>query len=178
MTLRVRGLAAGLALILAACATTPLQRPAQLSSMAQLPGWNAENHVAAFAAVRQACAFKATRSRFCLDVVGRGGLGEDAARTFLETHLRAEPIDGEGLLTAYFSPRYEARASREGEFTAPLRPPPADPGSAPDRAAIDRSPAPDALAWMRPEDLFFLQVQGSGVPHQAPAYPSDAAPMD
>jgi membrane-bound lytic murein transglycosylase A len=32
-----------------------------------------------------------------------------------------------------------------------------------DRAAIERTPAPAALAWMRPEDLFFLQIQGSGV---------------
>ena len=31
-----------------------------------------------------------------------------------------------------------------------------------DRTAIETSPAPDALAWMRPEDLFFLQIQGSG----------------
>ncbi len=32
-----------------------------------------------------------------------------------------------------------------------------------DRATIESRPAPDALAWMRPEDLFFLQIQGSGV---------------
>ena len=31
-----------------------------------------------------------------------------------------------------------------------------------DRTAIETAPAPDALAWMRPEDLFFLQIQGSG----------------
>jgi membrane-bound lytic murein transglycosylase A len=33
----------------------------------------------------------------------------------------------------------------------------------PDRAAIEAAPAVAALAWMRPEDLFFLQIQGSGV---------------
>ena len=31
------------------------------------------------------------------------------------------------------------------------------------RAEIDAWPTDDALAWMRPEDLFFLQIQGSGV---------------
>ena len=31
-----------------------------------------------------------------------------------------------------------------------------------DRATIETAAAPDALAWMRPEDLFFLQIQGSG----------------
>jgi membrane-bound lytic murein transglycosylase A len=33
----------------------------------------------------------------------------------------------------------------------------------PDRAAIESTPPGQALAWMRPEDLFFLQIQGSGV---------------
>ena len=32
-----------------------------------------------------------------------------------------------------------------------------------DRSQIDRAPGDGALAWMRPEDLFFLQIQGSGV---------------
>jgi membrane-bound lytic murein transglycosylase A len=32
-----------------------------------------------------------------------------------------------------------------------------------DRATIERSGAGGALAWMRAEDLFFLQIQGSGV---------------
>jgi membrane-bound lytic murein transglycosylase A len=50
-----------------------------------------------------------------------------------------------------------------------VRPPPAQPGPGDppgpplDRAAIAALPADDALAWMRPEDLFFLQIQGSGV---------------
>ena len=33
----------------------------------------------------------------------------------------------------------------------------------PQRKAIEATPPGVALAWMRPEDLFFLQVQGSGV---------------
>ena len=61
----------------------------------------------------------------------------------------------------------------------PVRPKPADlrvTGSAvvqllpdgrtapyPDRAVIETTPPTAALAWMRPEELFFLQVQGSGV---------------
>ena len=32
-----------------------------------------------------------------------------------------------------------------------------------ERALIDLTSSEDALAWMRPEDLFFLQIQGSGV---------------
>jgi membrane-bound lytic murein transglycosylase A len=46
-----------------------------------------------------------------------------------------------------------------------VRPRPADLTSAPyaDRTEIEARPTNDALAWMRPEDLFFLQIQGSGV---------------
>ncbi len=130
--------------------------------MARLPGWGAEDHAAAFAAIRQACEQEPARGRTCAEVRAEGRLGEDAARSFLEAHYRAEPVAGEGLLTAYFSPAYEARSAFQGDFTAPLRPPPRYPTNR-DRAAIERTPAPDALAWMRPEDLFFLQVQGSGV---------------
>ena len=32
-----------------------------------------------------------------------------------------------------------------------------------DRSVIEAAPADDALVWMRPEDLFFLQIQGSAV---------------
>jgi membrane-bound lytic murein transglycosylase A len=133
--------------------------------MARLPGWDAEDHVAALAVARYACATapSVSLSRGCAEVAAAGQLGEAAARSFLERHFRAEPIDGEGLLTGYFSPTYEARSEPQGDFNAPVRPAPIDPGVAPDRAAIERAPAPDALAWMRPEDLFFLQVQGSGV---------------
>jgi membrane-bound lytic murein transglycosylase A len=152
-------------MVLCACATLPPAPPAPTSSLTRLPGWNAEDHAAAFAAVQYACrqAPGAGPVRTCGEALASGQLGEEAARSFLERHFRAVPIEGEGLLTGYFSPSYEARTAPEGDFTAPVRPAPDDPGAAPDRAAIDRTPAPDALAWMRPEDLFFLQVQGSGV---------------
>jgi membrane-bound lytic murein transglycosylase A len=32
-----------------------------------------------------------------------------------------------------------------------------------DRSVIEQAPADDALAWMKPEDLFFMQIQGSGL---------------
>ena len=95
----------------------------------------------------------------------------------------------EGLLTAYFAPQYEVRMSRNAEFTAPVRGLPADlvvldlgafePAFVgkkitgrvegptfvpyPARAEIEAAPTDKPLAWMRPEELFFLQIQGSGV---------------
>jgi membrane-bound lytic murein transglycosylase A len=166
-----RGWAASLAaLLLAACAHTALPPPAptaaelQTTSLAALPGWDAEDHAAAFAVVRCACAASSELrdSRACADALARPRLADAEARAFLERRFRAEPIAGEGLLTGYFAPTYEARWRRDAVFSAPVRPLPANLAAAPDRAGIDRWPAGDALAWMRPEDLFFLQVQGSG----------------
>jgi peptidoglycan lytic transglycosylase A len=132
--------------------------------MAALPGWDAEDHAAALAVVRRACAAspELRGTRPCAEAMAGPRLSENEARTFLERRFRAERVGGEGLLTGYFAPIYEARWRPDAEFSAPVRPPPPNPAAAPDRAGIDRWPADNALAWMRPEDLFFLQVQGSG----------------
>jgi len=91
------------------------------------------------------------------------------ARAFLEsgfTVVAARTADGgPGLLTAYFAPEYTARRMPDAEFDMPVRPRPAgwargDVGAV--RSDIEAAPAPDALAWMRAEDLFFMQIQGSG----------------
>jgi membrane-bound lytic murein transglycosylase A len=162
---RLSAIAAALAaLALSGCASTHLGPLTGPDSLARLPGWDAEDHAAAFQAVRHDCADMpaAGRGRVCADALSHPSLGDGAARAFLESRFRAQPITGEGLLTGYFAPTYPARHRRDAEFSAPLRPAPRDPGAAPDRAELAREPAPDALAWMRPEDLFFMQVQGSG----------------
>ncbi len=139
-----------------------------------LGGWDQEDHAAALDAVLAGCrvARDADLAEVCRRAAALGHLEEPRARAFLETHFRPQPVPETGLLTAYFTPVYEARSRRGGEFTAPVRPRPADlprpvAGAAtplyPDRAEIERRPAHGALAWMRPEDLFFLQIQGSGV---------------
>jgi len=176
-----RPLAAALAVLaLAACATTspppstPRPNPAPAETAApsasvtrlrQLPGWEAEDHLAALGVVRQVCreAPAAARWPVCVGAMSVAAPDDAAAERFLEAHFRPEPVPGVGLLTGYFAPTYPARAARDGEFSAPVRPPPPAAAGAPDRATLDAQPAPDALAWMRPEDLFFLQIQGSGV---------------
>jgi membrane-bound lytic murein transglycosylase A len=135
-----------------------------MSSMAALPGWDAEDHVAAFAVVREGCAAspQIKQARACAAALALANPSESEARAFLERRFRADPVPGEGVLTGYFAPAYQARRRADAEFSAPVRPPPPDPAAAPDRAGIARWPTRDALAWLRPEDLFFLQVQGSG----------------
>jgi membrane-bound lytic murein transglycosylase A len=198
------------ALVLAACATgprpqvaahrpperpSPPAEPQRRLSFADLPGWASEDHAAALRAFQAGCgaARDAASAGMCRRARALGELGEAEARRFFETGFEPVAVGGEGLLTAYYQPEYEARARPEGEFTAPVRarpsaaapipastpsasdpigaqlqglfddPPPAVDASA-DRAAIEAAPlAEPALAWMRPEDLFFMQIQGSGV---------------
>ena len=171
--------------------TSPPEPPPS-ATLRELPGWAADDHAAVFAALQAGCgvARDPAMQAVCREAHAAGPLGEDAARRFLEARFRPAPVGGEGVLTAYFAPEYEARAAAEGPFTAPVRPRPAGayaaasgyapvadplalldgppPAAAPtplasaDRLTIAAQPAPDALAWMRPEDLFFMQVQGSG----------------
>jgi membrane-bound lytic murein transglycosylase A len=184
--------ALGACLSLAACATprypiaptpvpsrpsyAPPVTPAPLATptvgrLSDLPGWDAEDHAAAFRAFQDGC--RVTRDPALYDLCHQaralGRLDEDAARAFLETHFRPRAVAVEGVLTGYFVPEYEAREDRDPPFTAAVRPKPADlppaGGAYADRAAIEAQDPPpgQALAWMRPEDLFFMQIQGSGV---------------
>jgi membrane-bound lytic murein transglycosylase A len=209
------GLALALAsAVLAACATAPrplppvpghvpserprppARQPERRLSLADLPGWAEEDHAAALRVFQAGCtaAREAAAQRLCRRARALGPLDERAARRFFETSFEPQAV-GEGLLTAYFQPEYEARLAPGGEFTAPVRPRPAavaptpravpaaadplgaqlqdllgEPSAAPvldagaDRAAIEAAPlSRPAPAWMRPEDLFFMQIQGSGV---------------
>lgn len=203
--------AAAAALFMAACASTPTpggpsrgppspfpaepppsEAAERLRPVATLPGWAAEDHAAAYAAFVKGCgaAREPAMAGACRSARAIGRLDDAHAKGFFEAHFQAERLDGTGVLTGYFAPEYPARRKPDKEFSAPLRPKPADlkvvdaglfdpaqagrPGAAldppgggllpyPDRAAIEAQPAEGALAWLRPEDLFFLQVQGSGV---------------
>ena len=142
----------------------------RILSLAALRGWDAEDHAAALAVFRETCgaAHDPAMAQVCRDARAIGPLDRDQSRRFFEAHFRAEATHGDGVLTAYFAPEYEARRKPDDEFSAPVRPKPGDLGdttTAPylDRTAIEASPPSKALAWMRPEDLFFLQIQGSGM---------------
>lgn len=158
-----------------------------VASLAELPGWAEDDHVAAFLAFRRGCRVSRDPGveAVCARARGMRRLDQTSTAAFFLANFRPEPLPGAGLLTAYFSPEYPARDRPDGVFSAPVRGRPADlptrapPGQSPvlsdaeawsgggalpyaDRAAIDASPPDSALAWMRPEDLFMLQVQGSG----------------
>lgn len=140
--------------------------PEALIPVQALPGWASDDHAAAYDAFRETCgaARDPAMAVVCREARAIGPLTARQAGAFFEAHFQVAAYPGAGVLTGYFAPEYQARHAPDAEFSAPVRPKPGDPlmlGA--DRAAIEALPAEDALAWMRPEDLFFLQVQGSGV---------------
>ncbi|WP_426027378.1 MltA domain-containing protein [Brevundimonas sp. TWP2-3-4b2] len=192
----ISAVALTLTMLLAACATTPAAppvvatppaagtvspppAPAEALSPATLPGWDHEDHLAAFEAWATGCtvareaAARVQCARAMLIKQTSKPVTPSAARTFLETGftvVAAETADGgPGLLTAYFAPEYAARTVADAEFDMPVlaRPSGWTRGQTrPVRSEIEADPlaasgAPP-LAWMRAEDLFFMQIQGSG----------------
>lgn len=159
--------------------------PPPADSPAYLPGWADEDHLAAFNAWVGVCAAARDAAYASACAAARAQRPTDAAsaRLFFETWFRVERGDASGLLTAYFAPEYPARRAPDAEFAAPVLSRPNDlftevvsggtsrvvrrrPGQAdapyPPRAEIEAAPPSQALAWMRAEDLFFMQIQGSG----------------
>ncbi|HXQ45162.1 MAG TPA: MltA domain-containing protein [Caulobacteraceae bacterium] len=136
--------------------------------LAALPGWPAEDHIAALQAFAAGCGVtrNPALAGVCRQARALGPLDEADARAFLERAFTARRVGDEGLLTAYYMPEYEAREAPEPPFTAPVRARPSGLEALRplgDRAAIEADPPEQALAWMKPEDLFFMQIQGSGL---------------
>ena len=179
-------------LILAGCSTAPTPTPGPTpipsgpggpppvsplppaaDSPVILPGWDAEDHLAAFRAYLAGCgvAREPAARRQCDRArdLDRQAVTPSLARAFFESGfsvVAAETADGRpGLLTSYFAPEYTASRVRTAEFDSPVLAAPAGwrrGQRLADRAAIQADPPTGALAWMRAEDLFFLQIQGSG----------------
>ncbi|MEO1039031.1 MAG: MltA domain-containing protein [Pseudomonadota bacterium] len=114
------------------------------------------------------------------------------ARGFFETWFTPARLGGQGRLTGYYEPFVEVRDAPDAEFSMAIRAAPTlqpqaetsggltaligsiehpqprwTPGRerAPTRAEIERYGIGAPLAWGRPIDVFFLQIQGSGRLH-------------
>ncbi len=148
-------------------APTPAPR-GETIPLRDLPGWYAEDYPAALRALAAGCgvARDPALAAVCREAQTLGPVDADTARRFLESRFVARRVGDEGILTGYFVPEYGARETREPPFTAAVRPRPSGIEALRplgDRAAIEAAPPEQALAWMKPEDLFFMQIQGSGV---------------
>jgi membrane-bound lytic murein transglycosylase A len=141
----------------------------QGQALSALPGWAEEDHRTAYELFRRGCSRTPGLAAACSSAQSSGALSPAAAKAWWEARFVAQLIQPDtgnrGLLTGYFAPEYQARERPDAEFSAPLRPRPADLQRGQpylSRAEIEASSAGPALAWMRPEELFFLQIQGSG----------------
>ncbi len=166
----------------------PSSSLARLFPLSDLRDWRDDDHVQALAAYRLGCGVSHDPAALavCARARSLGPADEAAARRFFEANFRAQILSSTGLLTAYFAPEYPARHAPDTEFSAALRAmpddlvlvdgPSGDPldrkiprlsldgvlSPYPSRTDIELVPPVDPLAWMRPEDLFFMQIQGSG----------------
>lgn len=159
--------------------------------LSTLPGWETSDAFIALEAVRGTCAYRSGRqyAAICAELATSHFESPEEIKNWLLARFRIERIEGEGLLTAYFIPEYPAVSVPNDEFSQPVRPRPADLEmvdgarmSPPQtsgvlvaarrengryvpyygRAEIEAQPATGATLYMRPEDYFFMQIQGSG----------------
>ncbi|MBW8880416.1 MAG: MltA domain-containing protein [Asticcacaulis sp.] len=154
-----------------------------------LPGWGTSDAFIALEALRATCIYKKGRqyAPVCSDLGTQEFDSPDQIKDFLNSHLMVEPLAGEGLLTGYYVPDYQADYVQTPEFSQPVRPKPDDlvtvagsqltPASSAakiaarkvgdkyvpyyTRAEIEMMPVMTGY-YMRPEDYFFMQIQGSG----------------
>lgn len=106
--------------------------------LANLPGWAADDHAAAYAVFRSTCARlldpdpalrpgkppPASLLAACRFALTAGPLDADGARTFFETRFTARhvlPSAGpDGFLTGYYEPEIEGSRSPTGTFATPV----------------------------------------------------------
>ncbi len=165
---------------------TPVPEGARLSD---LPGWENTDPFIAIEALRATCQYKKGRqyAGICADMAKQDFETPRQIMAFLNAHFRVEKVDGQGLLTGYFVPDYDAQLTPDAEFSQPVRTRPADLVSVPGSQMMPTSTAPKVAArkvgevyvpyytraeieqmpvaaqyYMRPEDYFYMQLQGSG----------------
>ena len=147
-----------------------LASPARLTAVtfADLPGWDADDHAAAFTAFRRSAARLVERTPTTkvlgpdgasLAEVGRLALAmpetidRAAARSFFERHFRparVEPTTGEGFVTGFYEPEVEASLTQSLAFPVPLLAPPK--GLRELTATDDHRQIDPALTWAIEDD--------------------------
>lgn len=185
-----RGTLAAILGSLAACSSPPLhtstpvpaptprtERPASVARWVavdwkDLPGWGADDPLAAWPALLASCQRPATAwAEFCARAALQAPADATEATLFLMKHLRpwrlaADGGEATGLLTGYFEPQLAASRTRQGTFQWPLHALPADPAlRRTPRRDIEANPRFTALELAYLDDPFALlqlQIQGSG----------------
>ena len=154
------------------------------SPLAVLPGWSTGDMRGALAATRKACAAWSERDGAAPLDSGKPYYGTIAdwdnacfaadyaaddkvsARRFFEQYFLpysyAAPAGQKTLLTGYYEPQISVRAQKDAIYSEPiLEKPLSEAKQNLPRAQINASTAP-VIAYGKPIDVFFMQVQGSG----------------
>ncbi|MFN3229957.1 MAG: MltA domain-containing protein [Asticcacaulis sp.] len=167
----------------------PVAEIPEVARLSALPGWDKADGQSMIASVLAACDSRRRPdlTRICEDLRTLKQTHPKTIKAYLNDRFRTERIGETGLLTAYYAPEYPASAVKTDEFSAAVRLKPDDllivdgaeisPDLSgqkvvvqsvagrllpyPEREAIEAIPV-DSDVWMRPEDYFFMQLQGSG----------------
>lgn len=161
--------------------TSPLPSPA--NDFAQLQLWQQTDPRLALSAFARSCQvwetknpsahFSASHPEFgklsdwaslCPYARLSGNSPQDARR-FFETYFAplTASAQGEGLLTGYYQPELPVRARPDAEYSEAILAVPENPADQ-KRARADIKPYMSrVIAYGRPIDVFFMQVQGSGI---------------
>lgn len=159
------------ALLLLSLGLAPMTARAEILDFESLPGWAADDHLAALGTFLNSCDLLQGDDWPPLCRLARDAATTDAAaRDFFELFFRPVVVgDPPALFTGYFEPELEGSPIQTAAFAYPIyrRPPELLDGQAwYDRATIERGILRGRgleLAWLAdPVDVYFLQVQGSG----------------
>lgn len=94
------------------------------------------------------------------------GNSQAAARAFFENEFAplslTTPRESEGLLTGYYEPEIEVRLRADREFSEPILAKPTNPKTLSLPRSKINARSSRVIAYGRPIDVFFMQIQGSG----------------
>jgi membrane-bound lytic murein transglycosylase A len=92
-------------------------------NFAEIEGWTADDHAAAFAALQKSCRKKFAGNSACKEALALGEkVSGQTARRFFETHHVPHRFEGvrPGLVTGYYEPEVNGSRERSGRFQVPV----------------------------------------------------------
>src|SRR3990172_1012401 len=99
-------------------------------SFAEIDGWAADDHAAAFAVLLKSCRKRSVGNSACKEALALGKqVGRQQARHFFEAHYTPHRIEARpeaGLVTGYYEPELEGSRKRSGKFQIPVYARPGD----------------------------------------------------
>lgn len=93
-------------------------------SFAEIDGWAADDHAAAFAVLLRSCRKRSVGNSACKEALALGKqVGRRQARHFFEAHYTPHRIEARpetGLVTGYYEPEVNGSRERRGKFQVPV----------------------------------------------------------